>query len=569
MALLASGCAVAAEPVQGNTSPTPMKMPANPAAAQADWWKKAVFYEVYPRSFADSDNDGVGDLKGIAGRIDYLRDLGIDAIWLTPMFPSPQVDFGYDVSDFKDVDPQYGTLADLDRLIALGKQNGVKLVLDLVINHTSDQHEWFKQASSARDNPYRDFYIWRDGKAGGPPNNWTSQFGGPAWTGNSKAGQYYYHMYTPEQPDLNLRNPKVEAAMFDIVRWWFDKGVYGFRLDAVDSMFEREDLKDNPELPGKDEYGMPRQERINNYRLPEVHTQLQRLRGQVVDRYPGRVLIGETYAETGKDIARYYGPRNDEIQMPMFLSLIRAKPFAASSLRERIEAVENNPVGGWPTFALDNHDNIRAASRLTPPGHDPDDIAKLTGALLLTLRGTPILYYGQEIGMLNNDPKRVEDVQDPIGRKGWPQEKGRDGERTPMQWDASVNAGFNRGAKPWLPVGDDYRTRNVAAQTSDPSSVLSWYRQLIALRRTHPAFLGDFISVDRTNPSVLAFLRSSPEATVLVLLNLSDKPATVGLAAVEAVRITKPLAVNGASASGSEVSLKPFGAYVAEIARRK
>lgn len=541
-------------------------MPANPQEANADWWKHAVIYEVYPRSFADSDNDGLGDLKGIAGRLDYLQGLGVDAIWITPMFPSPQVDFGYDVSDFTAVDPQYGTMADMDALIAGGKDRGVKVILDLVLNHSSDRHPWFEAARKDRNNPYRDYFIWQDGKTdGGPPNNWTSTFGGSAWTKDPRTGQYYYHMFTPEQPDLNWRNPKVEKAMHDVARWWFDRGIYGFRLDAVDSMYERTDLKDNPVLPGKDEYGMPKQERVNNYRLPEVHTGLQGLRRDVVDRYSGRILIGETYAEAGADIARYYGPRNDEIQLPMFLSLAKANPLTATMLRERIEAVESNPVGGWPCFALDNHDNPRTASRLTPPGANPDDIAKLTGALLLTLRGTPILYYGQELGMVNHDPARLEDVLDPVGRKGWPKEKGRDGERTPMQWDGSANAGFNAGARPWLPVGGDYRTRNVAVQTEDAGSVLNWYRKLIALRRTHPAMAGDFITVDRANAAVFAYQRRSAQGNVLVLLNFSDKPAKVTLANAQVARVTRALAANGAREGGDGVVLQPFGAFIAEV----
>jgi alpha-glucosidase len=529
-----------------------------------DWWKRAVVYEIYPRSFADSDNDGTGDLKGIIVHLDHLQALGVDAIWLTPMFPSPQVDFGYDVSDYQAVDPRYGTLADLDRLVAEGSKRGIKVVLDLVINHSSDQHSWFRASRSSRSNPYRDFYIWRDGKASGqPPNNWTSIFGGSAWAFDPQTGQWYHHQFYPEQPDLNWRNPKVEKAMFDVARWWFDRGIYGFRLDAVDTMFEDRQLRDNPTLPEKDAYGDPRQERIYNVILPEVHSALQRLR-RVADHYSGRVLIGETWTSKPEELTAYYGPHNNELHLPMYLELTRLPALSASEFRPRIEAVENNSVGGWPTFALSNHDIRRAADRYTPQGMNSDDVARLIGALLITLRGTPVLYYGEELGMLNNDPKRVEDVQDVIGRKGWPNEKGRDGERTPMQWDGSANSGFNKGAKPWLPVGPDYAARNVTSQQGDPNSVLNWYRALIRLRREHPAFSGDYVSVNRNDPNVLGYLRVSPKGTALVLLNMSGQPAQLSLTDAGVTQLGRVLLARGAQQELSAVRLEPFGVFIAE-----
>lgn len=544
-------------------------MPANPAVDRTDWWKHAVVYEVYPRSFADSNNDGIGDIDGITAHLDYVQALGADAIWMTPMFPSPQVDFGYDVADYDAVDPQFGTVADVDRLIAEGKRRGIKLVLDFVVNHTSSQHPWFLASKSSRDTPYRDFYVWRDPKPdGSPPNNWTSIFGGPAWTYDPTTRQSYYHFFYPEQPDLNWRNPKVERAMFDAAEWWLKRGVYGFRLDAVDTMFEREDLKDNPLRPGLDAFGLPNEDWINNTAQPEEHVELQRLRQQVIDRYPGRVLIGETYTAKSSDLARFYGAKNDELQLPMFLSLINLRRLTADALRSRIEAVESNPVGGWPCFALSNHDRRRVPSRYElPAGASGDDMAKITGAMLLTLRGTPILYYGEELGMWNNDPTRVEDIKDVIGKKGWPKEKGRDGERTPMQWDASTNAGFNAGAKPWLPIGPDYATRNAAAEAADPNSVLSFYRGLIAERRTNPALSGDFVSVDREDKQVLAYQRTGSGKTVLVLLNFDDKPAEVALEKAAAKRVTAVLASNRAEQAGRAVKLAPLGVFVAEVQR--
>ena len=542
-------------------------MPANAASAKDDWWKSAVIYELYPRSFADSNNDGIGDLKGVSQHLDYLADLGVDAIWMTPMFPSPQADFGYDVADYDDVDPQFGTIADADQLIAGGKQKGIKLILDFVINHTSDKHPWFVQSRASRTNPYRDFYIWRDGKADGtPPNNWSSIFGGPAWDKDPTTGQYYYHFFYPQQPDLNWRNPKVEKAMFDAAEWWLKRGVYGYRLDAVGTMFEREDLKDNPLTSGKDAFGMPEQNRIYNTELPEVHTELQRLRQQVIDRYPGRILIGETYVGTSAELTKFYGAHNDEVQLPMFLSLIGIRPLTAAQLRPKIEAVENNPVGGWPCFALNNHDQRRVPSRYDlPAGTTGDDMARITAALLLTLRGTPILYYGEELGMQNNDPKRVEDVQDIIGKKGWPKEKGRDGERTPMQWDASVNAGFNSGAKPWLPVGPDYATRNVAAERKDPNSVLNFYRTLIAERRSNPALAGDMAMVDRTNPNVLSYVRTGGGRRVLTVLNFGGTAADLTLAQLGGGKLGRVIAKNRVDLNGAGVHIAPLGVLVVEL----
>ena len=561
--VLASLAATALQPVMA----APSAMPANATAQQDDWWKRAVVYELYPRSFADSNNDGIGDIKGITQHLDYLADLGVDAIWMTPMFPSPQADFGYDVADYNDVDPQFGTIADVDALIAQGKGQGIKLILDFVINHSSDKHPWFVQSRASKTNPYRDFYIWRDGKADGtPPNNWTSLFGGSAWDKDPNTGQYYYHFFYAQQPDLNWRNPKVEKAMFDAAEWWLKRGVYGYRLDAVGTMFERADLKDNPPAPGKDAFGLPEQNRIYNTEQPEMHTELQRLRQQVIDRYPGRILIGDTYVGTSAELSKFYGAHNDEVQLPMFLSLIGIKPLTASELRPKIEAVENNPVGGWPCFALNNHDQRRVPSRYDlPAGATGDDMAKLTAAMLLTLRGTPILYYGEELGMVNNDPKRVEDVQDIIGKKGWPKEKGRDGERTPMQWNASANAGFNSGAKPWLPVAPDYATRNAEAQRNDANSVLNFYRTLIAERRSNPALGGEMAMVDRANPNVLSYLRTGGGKKLLTVLNFGGSAADLTLAQLGGGNPGRVIVQNRAQLGGSGVHLAPLGVMVVEI----
>jgi alpha-glucosidase len=540
-------------------------MPANRYAAAADWWKHAVIYEIYPRSFADSNNDGTGDLNGITAHLDYLQRLGIDAIWLTPMFPSPQVDFGYDVSDYRNVDPQYGTLADFDRLVGEARKRGIKIILDFVVNHTSDQHPWFKASRLSKSNPYRDFYIWRDGRAPGqPPTNWTSCFGGSSWALDPQTGQYYYHRYYPQQPDLNWRNPQVEKQMFAIMRWWFERGVYGFRLDAVDALYEDPKLTDNPAKPGIDAYGEPNQDHLYDDNLAEVHTELQKMRS-VVNQYRGRVLIGETWTDTPAELAEYYGPKNNELQMPMYFNFTEINRLDAAAFRDKIEAVETNTAGGWPVFVFSNHDITRQADRYTPPGADKNKVAKLLAGMYLTLRGTPILYYGEELGMVNHDPVRREDVRDVIGQKGWPAEKGRDGERTPMQWSASPNAGFNRGAKTWLPVGDDYRTRNVTTEMADSGSVLNWYRQLIRLRRENPAVSeGDYHAI--ALPKILAYTRSAKGKTVLVLLNLSAEDQELSLQPELSPNSISVLASTGAAVvERTSVHLQPFGVLVAQI----
>jgi alpha-glucosidase len=559
-ALLAS----AQSPAASDRGPA---MPANHYASSAEWWKHAVVYEIYPRSFADSNNDGTGDLNGITAHLDHLQRLGVDAIWLTPMFPSPQVDFGYDVADYRNVDPQYGTLADFDRLVREAKKRGIKVVLDFVVNHSSDQHAWFKASRQSKDNPYRDYYIWRDGRADGqPPNNWTSIFGGSSWTLDPTTNQYYYHFFYPQQPDLNWRNPKVEKEMFDTMRWWFKRGVYGFRLDAVDTLFEDEKLADNPPMPGMDTYGQPNQNHLNDHRLDEVHIELQKMR-RVVNEYKGRVLIGETWTSTPAELAAYYGSSNNELQMPMYFNFTTVNRLDAGVFRSRIEAVETNTAGGWPVFVLSNHDIHRQVDRYTPPGADKDKVTKLLAGMYLTLRGTPILYYGDELGMVNHDPVRREDVKDVIGQKGWPTEKGRDGERTPMQWSDAPNAGFNQGATPWLPVGEDYKTRNVAAEMADSTSVLNWYRQLIRLRRDNVAMAdGDYQTLDVANPNVLAYTRNAKGKTVLVLLNFSGSDQSVALPSPLGTRKLSVLASTGATlAETSQAQLQGFGVVVAEV----
>ncbi len=532
------------------------------------WWQHAVFYEVYPRSFADSNGDGVGDLNGITSKLSYLHDLGVDAIWITPCFPSPQVDFGYDVSDYENIDPMYGTLDDFDKLQKQASADGIKIILDFVVNHTSDQHKWFLSSASSRTSPYRDWYIWRDGKGPGqPPNNWLSTFGHAAWKFDPKTNQWYYHYFYAEQPDLNWRNPAVKNAMFDVSRWWYKRGVAGFRLDAVDTLFEDPTLKDNPIAQGKNEFGDPVMENVYNQRLPEVHTILQGLRA-VADEY-NAVLVGETWTKDIDELKRYYGAGKGELQMPMDFMFTSVKPLSAPEFRSQVAAVDGS--GGWPVFVISNHDIQRAATRWGD-GKNNAAIDKMMAAFYLTLRGTPIMYYGEEIGMENTDPTRKEDVKDPIGRTGWPGEKGRDGERTPMQWNTAPNAGFTTGT-PWLPVPASYQTRNVETESKDPNSVLSFYKRVLALRHTNPQLLeGSYVSIT-DDPNVIAYLRPYKDQAVLVVLNMSGSTQNIqldlakqGFGADAKTLITSMKNVPG-QVNASQISLEPYGAYIGQVSK--
>ena len=534
------------------------------------WWQHAVFYEIYPRSFADSNNDGIGDLNGITSKLSYLQDLGVDAIWLTPCFPSPQVDFGYDVSDYENIDPMYGTLADFDRLAKEGKQHKVRIIMDFVMNHTSDQHPWFIDSRSSRTSAHRNWYVWHDGlKNGGPPNNWESLFGHSAWTFDPKTQQYYYHYFYAQQPDLNWRNPAVEKAMFDVTRWWYQRGVAGFRLDAVDTLFEDPDLRDNPILPGTNAYGDPNMVNKYNIKLPEVHDVLRRLR-KVADEH-GAVLIGETYTNDIGELKEYYGAHGDELQMPMDMMFAQVNKLSPEEFRRQIAAVES--AGGWPVYVLGNHDRPRSYVRYGDGSHN-DAIAKLMAGLYLTLRGTPIMYYGEEMGMENNDPKRKEDVKDPIGKTGWPEEKGRDGERTPMQWNDSANAGFSP-ATPWLPVPDSYKTHNVASELKDPDSILNFYRHLLALRREDaPLRDGDYVPLNQSDSNVLSYLRRYKDEAVLVVLNMSGSDqkvsfdlASQGFSSGKAATLLTTLSAHPQESSLSGISLEPFAVYIGKVSK--
>jgi alpha-glucosidase len=534
------------------------------------WWKHAVFYEIYPRSFADAKNTGTGNLAGITSKLDYLQELGVDAIWITPCFPSPQVDFGYDISNYCDIAPEYGTLEDFDKLVAEAKKRNIKVLMDFVMNHTSDKHPWFIESSSSKNNPKRDWYIWRDAKNGSVPNNWQSIFGHSAWKLDPKTNQYYYHIFYTEQPDLNWRNPEVRKAMYDAARFWLNRGVAGFRMDAVGVLFEDPSLKDNPLIKdGKpNAYGDPAMQNKYNDNLPEIHEVFRELRA-VLDSYPNNpVLIGETTVKSEAEIKSLYGNKHDEIQLPMNFFFAYLNKLSAPDFRKRITEAENMSASDWPLYFFSNHDERRHYDRYGDGKHN-DQIAKLTAALLLTLRGSPILYYGEELGMKNNDPKTIEDVKDPIGKLGWPEFKGRDGERTPMQWSAGKNAGFSE-VEPWLPVASSYTTYNVETERKDPESILNLYKSLIKLRRHNEALTqGKLKLVASEDPHVLSYVRSTENQKILVCLNMSDQNQELDLKEVSSGSALRTLFTtmkdSSSNSQTSNLSLAPYAVYVGEL----
>ncbi|MFG1424681.1 alpha-amylase family glycosyl hydrolase [Roseixanthobacter glucoisosaccharinicivorans] len=489
----------------------------------ATWWQKAVIYQVYPRSFQDCSGDGVGDLPGLLSRLDYLADLGVDAIWISPIFPSPMADFGYDVSDYVGIDPLFGTLADFDRLVAAVHERGMKLLLDLVPNHTSDAHAWFQEARASRNNPKRDWYIWRDpAPDGGPPNNWLSEFGGSAWTLDAASGQYYYHAFLDRQPDLNWRNPQVVAAMHEVMRTWMRRGVDGFRVDVIWHLLKDLDFRDNPENPafatGMNPYS--RLQPVHTTDLAEVQDVIAGLRA-VVDEFPERLLIGEIYLPIER-LVTYYGAELKGVHLPFNFALLDT-PWTARALDRLIATYEAAlPAGGWPNWVLGNHDRPRIASRVGP------DQARVAAMLLLTLRGTPTLYYGDEIGMANV-PIPPERVQDPYEKNVPGLGLGRDGVRTPMQWDDGPFAGFST-VEPWLPLAADFPEVNVAAQRGNGHSMLTLVRRLIEVRRGREELMLGAYRALAAQGDLLLYVRVRDGAgRVLVALNLGDEPLSATL----------------------------------------
>ncbi|KRE09951.1 alpha-amylase [Bosea sp. Root381] len=482
------------------------------------WWQSSVIYQIYPRSFQDANGDGIGDLKGITQRLDYLGGLGIDAIWISPIYPSPMADFGYDVADHCDVDPRFGTLADFDELLAQAHARGLKVLLDFVPNHTSDRHAWFAESRSSRDAAKRDWYLWCDpAPNGGPPNNWISDFGGSAWAWDETSGQYYYHAFLKEQPDLNWRNPAVQAAMYEVMRFWFDRGVDGFRIDVLWHLIKAADFPDNPPNPAyRPAMGeMHRVLQLHSTDQPEVHALAAEMRA-IADSYGiaglcERVLLGEIYLPIDP-LMHYYGQEHAGVHLPLNFLLIDA-PWQAGALADLIAGYEAAlPPAAWPNWVLGNHDRPRIARKLG------EAKARIAAMLLLTLRGTPTLYYGDELGL--NDAKiPPSQVQDPRELREPGLGLGRDPVRSPMPWDGSENAGFST-APPWLPLNADCHLRNVAEMTGERASILALYRRLLAVRRAHPALaIGAFALLDSAG-DVLAYERRHGTQRLIVALNL-------------------------------------------------
>jgi alpha-glucosidase len=499
-------------------------VPDRPDDLGAAWWREGVLYQIYPRSFQDSNGDGIGDLRGIINRLDHLNgrpdSLGIDGIWISPFYPSPMADFGYDVADYCDIDPAFGTLADFDDLLAAAHERGIRVIVDLVPNHSSDQHPWFVDSRSSRSSPKRDWYVWADPKPdGSPPNNWRSSFflrQVPAWTLDKKTGQYYLHSFLPEQPDLNWWNPEVRQAFDEILRFWLDRGVDGFRIDVAHKMARDPELRDNPDYglePGVPLDYWTDDQAPRDQDWPAVHDILRRWRG-ILDEYEARMAIGEVWILDPRRMIRYYGENDDELNLAFNFAFLRA-PWSADAFRQEVELFESLlPAGAWPDYTLSNHDNPRPVSRYAPDG----DLvrgrrrARLGALMLLTLRGTPFIYQGEEIGMTDG-PVPAERVVDVAGR---------DGERTPMQWDGSPKGGFTTG-DPWLPVNPETVSVNVATQGDDPASMLALYRSLIRIRRSSPALRsGSYRSVEAAPEDVFAYVRRLGPERWLVALNFSS-----------------------------------------------
>ena len=490
-----------------------------------DWWRHGIFYQIYPRSFQDSNGDGVGDINGVIARLPYLKSLGIDAVWLSPIFPSPMADFGYDISDYTGIDPLFGTMADFDALLAAVHESGLKIILDLVPNHTSDQHPWFAEARSARDNPKRDWYIWRDPKPdGGPPNNWLSEFGGSAWQYDEATGQYYYHAFLAAQPDLNWRNPKVREAIYDVMRFWLRKGVDGFRVDVIWHLIKDSHFRDNPPNPHFVEGRPPHEKILTKYSTdqPEVHEVVAEMR-RVIDEFDDRVLIGEIYLPLHRLVA-YYGNNLAGAQMPFNFALL-ATLWSARSIERIIADYEHAlPSGAWPNWVLGNHDRPRIASRV---GRDQ---ARVAAMLLLTLRGTPTLYYGDEIGM-HQVAIAPDQVRDPFEKNVPGIGVGRDGCRTPMQWDATTHAGFST-ASTWLPLADDYVHENVVNLEADAASILSLYKALIALRKQLPQLVTGSYEPVAAQGDILLYRRVGADGAIVIALNLGAEPVSISSSSI-------------------------------------
>jgi alpha-glucosidase len=551
-----------------------IKSPAqSPRSNAADWWRGAVIYQVYPRSFQDTDGDGIGDIKGIIERLPYIASLGVDAIWLSPFFTSPQADMGYDVSDYCDVDPMFGTLGDFEAMMAEAKRLGLKVIIDQVISHTSDQHPWFKESRASRDNSKADWYVWAAAKPDGTaPNNWLSVFGGPAWEWDGVRKQYYMHNFLASQPDLNFHNKAVQDAVLDAVRFWLDRGVDGFRLDTVNYYFHDKELRDNPphvpdsedaglDAPDVNPYGM--QSHLYDKTQPENIEFLKRFRA-LLDEYPDRTTVGEVGdgARSLKTVAAYTSG-GDKLHMCYTFDLL-GPDFTPSHIRHCVESFQKQVKDGWVCWAFSNHDVTRHVSRFVQQPQEREAVARLAISVLSALRGSICLYQGEELGLPEAE-LAFEDLRDPYGIRFWPAFKGRDGCRTPMVWEEGKSqAGFSTG-KPWLPVAAEHQALSVDVQERNGGSVLPHYRATLAFRKSHPALIDGDMEFLATNEDVLAFIRSKGDDRLLFVFNLRRGPQEIGLPKGHGVREVFPMPGLTGSVVDGEIRLGPLDGICARL----
>ncbi|MGB2708074.1 alpha-glucosidase family protein [Pseudoalteromonas sp. HL-AS2] len=538
--------------------------------AQQQWYKGAVIYQVYPRSFQDSNNDGIGDLKGIINRIDYIKSLGVDAIWISPFFKSPMKDFGYDISDYRDIDPIFGDLNDFDALIEQAHARDIKIIIDQVLSHTSDQHQWFLDSRENTTNDKSDWYVWAESKEDGTaPNNWLSIFGGPAWQWEPRRGQYYLHNFFTEQPDLNFHNPDVRQAVLDNVEFWLKKGVDGFRLDAINFCYHDAQLRDNPAKPKDKRQGRGFSEdnpyafqyHYYNNTQPENIEFMQDIRA-LLNKYPGAVSLGEISSEDSLATMAQYTQGDDKLHMGYSFELL-TDDYSSEYIRTTVQTLEQQMTEGWPCWAFSNHDVERVASRWSDNGEINPAQCKMLTALLASLRGSVCMYQGEELG-LGEANVAFEDLQDPYGITFWPNFKGRDGCRTPIPWENEQvdYAGFSEN-KPWLPVDTAHKSQSVAEQNSDKNSILNAYREFMAWRKTQAVMITGDIEFIQTAEPILAFYRTLNNEKMLCVFNLSAQQARLSLP----VAITKAydtLSHHNATLSNNQLIMNGFGCYYAQ-----
>jgi len=553
------------------TSAQRKEAPAQALAVDRDWWRGAVIYQIYPRSYQDSDGDGIGDLRGIIRRLPHIAELGADAIWISPFFKSPMKDFGYDVSDYRAIDPMFGTLEDFDAMIAEAHRLGLRVMIDGVISHTADAHPWFAESRKDRTNPKADWYVWAEPKPdGSPPNNWLSIFGGSAWQWDARRMQYYLHNFLAEQPDLNFHNRDVQDALLDVARFWMDRGVDGFRLDTINFYFHSQGLEDNPALPPaqRNDQTAPAvnpynfQDHIYDKSRPENLKFLERFRA-MLDEYPAAATVGEVGdSQRGLEVVASYTEGDKRVHMCYAFDFLAPEKISAGSVKRVLEDFGRVASDGWACWAFSNHDVMRHASRWGAGEKDRDAYLKVVSALLMSLRGSVCLYQGEELGLTEAE-LRFEDLQDPYGIRFWPEFKGRDGCRTPMVWDQTDNGGFSTG-KPWLPVAKEHVARAVSAQTGKPESMLEHYRRFLAFRRGHAAFAKGEIEFLAAEGDVVAFTRSHGNERIVCAFNLGAAPSEIdaGIGAAEA------LSGHGLSGSASDgkIKLNSYGAWFGRLA---